>query len=112
MEIRHISVNKNPIDPLSRQLVSDALVRKDSVKDANEEYAIRLRVLDNATDDQIQSALHKLFNSNNHSIQGPQGHSQCPQGNFLTTNEYHVEEQDSFDISLQLLHPLQFQNCN
>ena len=29
---------KNPADSLSRQLVSDALVRKGSVKDANAEY--------------------------------------------------------------------------
>ena len=38
MEIGHISGKKNPIDSLSRQLISDALVRKGSVKDANSEY--------------------------------------------------------------------------
>ena len=76
---------------MSRQLVSDALVRKGSVKDANSEYVQRLRVSPEASDSEIQSALHQLFN------QGPQGQStndsqsqsvlsnnqaQCPQGNF------------------------------
>ena len=79
MEIRHIPGKKNPADSLSRQLISDALVRKSSVKDANEEYVMRLRVSEKATDEQIQSTLQKLFNSNQ-SVQGPQGHSQCPQG--------------------------------
>ena len=91
MEIRHIPGKKNPADSLSRQLVSDALVRKGSVKDANSEYVQRLRVSPEASDSEIQSALHQLFN------QGPQGQStndsqsqsvlsnnqaQCPQGNF------------------------------
>ena len=91
MEIRHIPGKKNPADSLSRQLVSDALVRKGSVKDANSEYVQRLRVSSEVSDSEIQSALHRLFN------QGPQGQStndsqsrsvlshnqaQCPQGNF------------------------------
>ena len=87
MEIRHIPDKKNSADSLSRQLVSDALVKKASIKDANEEYVMRLTVPDNATDDQIQSAFHKIFNSTNQSIQVPKGHSQCPQGSFVTTNE-------------------------
>ena len=62
VEIRHIPGKKNPADSLSRQLVSDALVRKCSVKDANEEYVMRLRVPANASDEEIQSALHQLFN--------------------------------------------------
>ena len=78
MEIRHIPGKKNPADFLSRQLVSDALVRKDSVEDANEEYVMRLRVPENASDEEIQPALHQLFSQ---SIQGPHGHNQCPQGN-------------------------------
>ena len=57
MEIRHIPGKNNPADSLSLQLISDALVRKGSVKDANEEYAMQLRVPDAATDDQIQSPL-------------------------------------------------------
>ena len=65
MEIRHIPGKKNPADSLSRQLISGILVRKGSVKDANEEYVMRLRVAANATDKKFQSALHKLFNSNN-----------------------------------------------
>ena len=83
MEIRHIPCKKNPADSLSRQLVSDALVRKGSVKDANSEYVQRLRVSPDASDSEIQSTLHKLFS------QGPQGQSilsddqaQCLQGNF------------------------------
>ena len=35
---------KNPADSLSRQLLTDALVRKSSVADANAEYVQRLRV--------------------------------------------------------------------
>ena len=38
VDIRHIPGKKNPADSLSRQLVSDALVRKGSVKDVNAEY--------------------------------------------------------------------------
>ena len=68
MDIRHILGKKNPADSLSRQLISDALVRKESVKDGNAEYMARLRVAENATDEQIQSALHQLFNQ---SIQSP-----------------------------------------
>ena len=39
----------------------DALVRKGSVHDANEEYVRKLRVPDNATDQQIQEALQRIF---------------------------------------------------
>ena len=66
-KIRHIPGKKNPADSLSRQLIPDALVRKGSVKDANSEYVQRLRVSPEASDTDIQSALHHLFN------QGPQG---------------------------------------
>ena len=62
VKIRHIPGKKNPADSLSRQLVSGALVRKGFVKDANEEYVMRLRVPANASDEEIQSALHQLFN--------------------------------------------------
>ena len=58
MEIRHIPGKKNPADSLSRWLVSDALVQKGSVKDANEEYVMRLRVSANASDEEILSALN------------------------------------------------------
>ena len=90
VEIRHIPGKRNPADSLSRQLISDALVRKGSVKDANSEYVQKLRVSPEASDAEIQSALHQLFS------QGPQGQSvndsqsqsilssdqaQCPQGN-------------------------------
>ena len=91
MEIRHIPGKKNPADCLSHQLVSDALVRKGSIKDANSKYVQRLKVSPKASDSEIQLALHQLLN------QGPQGQStndsqsqsvlsnnqaQCPQGNF------------------------------
>ena len=46
-------VKKNPADSLSLQLVSDALVRKGSVKDANSEYVQRLRVSHDASDAEI-----------------------------------------------------------
>ena len=72
VEIRHIPGKKNLADSLSRQLVSNALVRKGSVKDANEEYVMRLRVAANTTDEEIQSALYQLFSQ---SVQGPQGHN-------------------------------------
>ena len=58
-----ISWEENPADSLSRQLVSDALVRKVSVKDANAEYVQKLRVSNVATDQEIQTVLHKLFQS-------------------------------------------------
>ena len=73
---------KNPADSLSRQLVSDALVRKGSVEDANAEYVQKLRVSKVATDQEIQAALHKLFQSS------PQGISaQSPQGSTQSTND-------------------------
>ena len=49
--------------------MTDALVRKSSAIDANAEYVQRLRVPENATNEQIQTTLHQLFN------QGPQGKS-------------------------------------
>ena len=91
LEIRHIPGKKNPVDSLSRQRVSDALVRKGSVKDANSEYVQRLRVSPDASDSRIQTALHQLFSQGpqGQSAKDPQGHSvlsndqsQCPQGNF------------------------------
>ena len=75
VDIRHIPGKKNPADSLSRQLVTDALVRKSSVTDANAEYVQRLRVPEDATNEQIQSALHKLFDQGPQGPQGPQGHT-------------------------------------
>ena len=78
VDIRHIPGKKNPADSLGRQLVSDALVRKGSVKDANAEYVQKLRISESATDQEIQEALHKLFKTSPQGIQrsqGPQGHS-------------------------------------
>ena len=88
VDIRHIPGKKNPADSLSRQLVSDALVRKTSVTDANASYVEKLRVADDATNEEIQTALHQLFNSGPQGTKqdqaqlGPQGHSvlQYPQG--------------------------------
>ena len=82
MEIPHIPGEKNPADSLSRQLISDALVRKGSVKDANSEYAQRLRLSPDASDAEIQSALHQLFS------QGPQGQSaEDPQGRLILSDD-------------------------
>ena len=80
--IRHIPGKKNSADSLSRQLVSDALVRKSSVTDANASYVQKLRVAENATDDEIRADLHQLF------INGPQGPSRqqiqlAPQGHTI-----------------------------
>ena len=91
MEIRHIPGKKNPADSLSLQLVSDALVRKGSVKDANSEYVQRLQVSPEASDSEIQSDRHQLFTQGpqGQSVKDPQHHSilsvdqaQCPRGNF------------------------------
>ena len=95
VEIRHIPGKKNPADSLSRQLVSDALVRKGSVKDANAEYVQKLRVSNVATDQEIQAALHKLFQSSPQgiSVQGPQDQQiqrpqdSSPQGSAKSTND-------------------------
>ena len=89
---------KNPEDSLTRQLISDASVRKGSVKVANEEYVMRLRVAKNATDDEIQSALHQLFSSNNQSFQ-------CPQGNFETAHKDQVPSQISFENKPSVIAP-------
>ena len=85
MDIRHIPGKKNPVDSLSSQLVSDTLVRKGSVKDANAGYVQKLRISDSATDQEIQDALHQLFKSS------PQGHQilsfKSPQGSIKLMNE-------------------------
>ena len=88
LDIRHIPGKKNPADALSRQHLTDALVRKSSVTDANAEYVQKLRVAENATNEEIQQALHQLFKTS------PQGQisqsmkSQDPQGHtILATNE-------------------------
>ena len=70
------------------------------MKDANAEYVQRLRVTESASDQEIQDALHQLFNSSpqgNSSlysspqgIQGPQDQSILttgPQGQISSTNE-------------------------
>ena len=93
MEIRHIPGKRNPADALSRQLVSDALIRKDSVKDANAEYIMGLRVAEHVTDEEIQNALYQLFNSSpqgRQSNQGPQGQTilkASPQGQINSVEE-------------------------
>ena len=45
------------------------MVRKSSVHDANAAYVQQLRVPNDATDDQIQAALTRLFNQNSVSDQ-------------------------------------------
>ena len=72
---------RTPRTRLAAQLVSDALVRKSSVTDANASYVQRLRVAENATNQEIQDALHELFNkrpqgpSRRQGQLTPQGHS-------------------------------------
>ena len=66
--------------------------------DANAEYVQRLRVPEDATNEQIQTTLHKLFDQGPQGKslqfrenQGPQGHTvltkTSPQGTVLTPNE-------------------------
>ena len=107
VEIHHIPGKKNPAESLSRQLVSDALVRKGSVKYANSEYVQRLRVSPDASDTEIQAALHKLFSK------GPQGQSaNDPQGQSIFSNDQAQRPQGNFEaeISLQSLQLLQYQS--
>ena len=61
IDIQHIPGKRNPADSLSRQSVNDALKRKSSVHDANAAYVQQLRVSENASDEEIQAALSKLF---------------------------------------------------
>ena len=61
VDIQHIPGKRNPADSLSRQSVEDALVKKSSVHDANAAYVQKLRVSENASDDQIQAALTRLL---------------------------------------------------
>ena len=97
VEIRHSPGKKNPADSLSRQLISDALVRKGSVKDANSEYVQWLRVSPGASDVEIQTALHKLFS------QGPQGQSaKDPQGRSILSNDQAQSPQGNFESEIKL----------
>ena len=72
IDIQHIPGKRNPVDSLSRQSVNDALKRKSSVHDANAAYVQQLRVAENASDEDIQAALSKLFQrrSENSDVQG------------------------------------------
>ena len=64
VDIQHIPGKRNPADSLSRQSAVDALVKKSSVHDANAAYVQQLRVPEDASDEEIQSALTKLFSQN------------------------------------------------
>ena len=55
---------RNPADSLSWQSAVDALVKKSSIHDANAAYVQQLRVPEDASDEEIQSALTKLFSQN------------------------------------------------
>ena len=82
VDIRHIPLKKNPANSLSCQLIADVLGKKGSVKDANAEYVQKLWVNSVATDEEIQKALYKLFDSS------PQGkHRQGPQGQSILSNQ-------------------------
>ena len=61
IDIQHIPGKHNPADSLSRQSVNYALKRKSSVHDANAAYVQQLRIAENASDEEIQAALSKLF---------------------------------------------------
>ena len=72
VDIQHIPGKRNPADSLSRQSVDDALKRKGSVHDANAAYVQQLRIASDASDDEIQSALTRLFRKQSYSkeVQG------------------------------------------
>ena len=72
--------------------MSDALVRKGSVKDANAKYVHKLRVSETATDQEIQEALYQLFQSS-------------PQGKSKVTNEDQAPIQDSFEVKPIVIAP-------
>ena len=61
VDIQHIPGKRNPADSLSRQSAVDALVKKSSVHDANAAYVQQLRVPEDASYEEIQSALTELF---------------------------------------------------
>ena len=75
VDIRHIPGKKNPADSLSRQLVS--------VIDANASYVQKLRVAENATDEEMKAALHQLFKFG-------------PQGNLATSSQDQTAPQGQF----------------
>ena len=83
---------KNPADLLNRQLFSDALVRKSSVTDANASYVHKLRVAENATNEEIQTALHQLFNN------GPQGPSRHQHQLALQGHTVHMYPLDTKSV--------------
>ena len=87
MNIRHMPGKKNPANSLSRQLITDALVRKSSVTDANAKYVQRLRVPEGATNEQIQDALYKLFNSSPQGRDNQIGEIQGPQGQAILSEQ-------------------------
>ena len=74
---------------------------------------MRLRVPASASDEEIQSALHQLFSQ---SVQGHQGHNQCPQGNSVLadqcphgkskiTNDDQAPIQDNFEVKPIVIAP-------
>ena len=71
---------------------------------------MRLRVIANTTDEEIQSALHQLFSSNKQSAQGTQGHSQCSSGNFETTHEDQAPIQINFENKPSIIAPTAVSN--
>ena len=74
---------------------------------------MRLRVPANASDEEIQPALHQLFNQ---SVKCPQGNSvlssQSPQGSIVSTTEDQAPIQDSFEVNPVVIAPLQFRKCS
>ena len=61
LEIVHIPGKVNPADHLSRQLLSDAAERKGLVRKDQKNFVRNIRVPADATDNQIQDALRRVF---------------------------------------------------
>ena len=61
LELRHIPGKKNPADSLSQQHFADACKQRNEVKEEEEDLVSVLRIKPQATNDDIQNALSRIF---------------------------------------------------
>ena len=96
LEIRHIPGKRNPADSLSRQDRKDALGRKSAVVNANAELVQQIRILENASDQEIQDILKQVFNAQEGNV-----HSDSVDAEILkqkiqqAVQEQNVQDQDA-----------------
>ena len=86
-----ISHVRNPADSLSRQSTSDTPIRKGSVYNTNEAYVQQLRVPTDASDQDIQEALAKIFKTEQSEYAKKQS------GSFLKMTTTTYTQNDLFD---------------